>query len=385
MPTRSLILAAIILLTTNLNATSLRDRVGVAHAGGKYTVGSHHSDYLTEGAQLIRYGLGSRVIKLWLAREPAQMYSFNSPAWQESRIENDLTRVAGHEYFQNVFAMPFSTYILVVDAPHLVWFGDGMSKEEEQAEERVFYDLTRYLIQTYSGSGKTFILQNWEGDWLLHLDGATKTIRDDREPSPIAVAGMIRWLNARQRGVSRAREELAHVSNVTVKHAVEVNQVWRAKFEPWRITVTNDVLPAVNADMYSYSAWEASADLTGLMLVEMLAWLDDRTPGQGNIYVGEYGAPENSFGSGEHSSRVVAQTHAALDWGAAYVIYWQIYCNEFAEGSGPEHPGAILNSDMRGFWLVRPDGTRSPAWHFLRSLLRPAAAPVVRMRPERAN
>src|SRR5687767_13565614 len=135
---RSLVLTAIALLTSNIGATSLRDRVGVAHAGGKYTVGSKHPDYLTEGAQLIRYGLGSRVIKLWLAREPARMYAFNSPSWQESRIENDLTRVASHEYFRNVFSMPFSTYILVADAPYLVWFGDGMNQEEEQAEERVF-------------------------------------------------------------------------------------------------------------------------------------------------------------------------------------------------------------------------------------------------------
>ena len=43
-----------------------------------------------------------------------------------------------------------------------------------------------------------------------------------------------------------------------------------------------------------------------------------------------------------------------------YIIYWQLYCNEFL------NPDAVapvtLNSDMRGFWLIKPDGTKS--WHY---------------------
>ena len=356
---------SILLWSAVSNGAELHDRIGVAHAGGKYSLATDDRDYLSEGARQIRYGLGSRVIKLWLTRRPASLYAFNSPWWVNDTLSAQLTTVADHMYYRQVFSMPFTTIILVVDAPDYVWFGNGITREEEAAEERAFYELTRYLMGTYAGSGKTFILQNWEGDWLLRLN-----VNVNDEPSAMAVEGMTRWLNARQRGVERARAELANLDGVTVRHAVEVNQVWMAKNQPSRASVTNDVLPFVNADMYSYSAWEASGDLTGRLLREMLTYIDEKTVGTGNVYVGEYGAPENS--SRDYLSRIVALTNAALEWGAPYVIYWQLYCNEFAETNSVSRFGGVLNSDMRGFWLVRPDGTHSPAWDFLRGLIRQA-------------
>ena len=355
--------------TAGAAATSLRDRIGVAHAGGKYTLDDER-DYLNEGAHRIRYGLGSRVIKLWLTRKPASLYTFNSPWWIDAPLSADLTTVAHHMYYRQVFSMPFSTFILVVDAPDHVWFGNGMRAEEEHAEERAMYELTRFLMERYAGSGKTFILQNWEADWLLRLG-----VSHSDEPSRLAIDGMIRWLNARQRGVERARQELAHLSGVTVKHAVEVNHLLRAKHEPWRVSVTNDVLPSVNADMYSYSAWEASS---AAMLGEMLTYLDAQTAGSGNIYVGEFGAAEND--GDDHLKRIAALTKGALEWGAAYIIYWQLYCNEFAFETRASQ-GRLRNSDMRGFWLVRPDGSKSPAWDFLRSLMVRDVRPLVR-RPD---
>jgi hypothetical protein len=353
-----------VILAASAGAAPLRDRIGVAHAGGKYSVAAGGRDYLNEGAQLIHDDLGSRVIKLWLTRRPASSYALNSPLW-EGTLE-DLVSVAAHPYYQQVFSMPFTTYILVVDAPDDVWFGDGMSPVEEATEERALYELTRYLMRTYAGTGKTFILQNWEADWLVRLAVSSDTL-DDRDPPPVTVNGMVRWLDARQRGVERARKRMASTTGVTVKHAIEVNHVWRAKYQPWRVSVTDDVLPGVQADMYSYSAWEIGDDPTGERLKEMLAFLDERTPGTGNIYVGEYGAAENVRGSAVHLSQVAAHTQAALDWGAAYVVYWQTFCNEFASATPPE--GTVLNGDMRGFWLVRPDGTKSPVWFYLRDLL----------------
>lgn len=372
---RSAILAGAVLLSAlAADAASLRDRVGVAHAGGKYGVATGGRDYLGHGAQLASE-LGTRVIKLWLTRRPAGTYPLNSPLWPEGPLPNDLVSVADHVYYRQVFSMPFTTIILVVDAHDDVWFGDGMSPVEESTEERAFHDLTRYLMKKYEGSGKTFILQNWEGDWLVRLNGGTGTF-SDRDPPDIAVDGMARWLNARQRGVERARNRLTSVTGVAVKHAVEVNHVWRAKYQPWRVSLTDDILPVVRADMYSYSAWETGDDPSGERLKEMLTFLDARTSGSGNIYVGEYGAPENVHGSAMHLSQVAAQTRAALDWGAAYVVYWQLFCNEFTADTPPPGYPAVLNQDMRGFWLLRPDGTRSPVWFFLRDLLAQPAEPV---------
>jgi hypothetical protein len=361
---RTILLFAVVISSFALRADSLRDVIGVAHVAGRYSTSNDDEgrDFLSEGARRIRFELGSRVIKLWLTNEPASDYPFHSPLWQSIQHANSVTEVIAHPYYRRVLSMPFSTIILMI--PNSVWFHDGLSAQEEFLEERLFYELTWHLMTTYRETGKTFVLQNWEGDWLLRMDNQGRPLPDAADPSPLAVAGMIRWIAARQRGVEGARAYLAqYYTGVTVKNAVEVNHLRRAKDDPSRITVANHVLPFVRADLYSYSAWE-SGDPTGQMLTEMLTFLDERASGENNIYVGEYGLPENDFGTAEHLHSVVAMTEAALEWGALYLVYWQIYCNTFA---GQDPHGPPLNSDMRGFWLIRPDGTRSPVWDYFRS------------------
>jgi hypothetical protein len=45
-----------------------------------------------------------------------------------------------------------------------------------------------------------------------------------------------------------------------------------------------------------------------------------------------------------------------MGWGARWIVYWQLYCNEPARVYTTERP---INRDMRGFWLVRPDGVKT--------------------------
>jgi hypothetical protein len=37
-------------------------------------------------------------------------------------------------------------------------------------------------------------------------------------------------------------------------------------------------------------------------------------------------------------------------------VYWQLYCNE------SRREPVRNNDDVRGFWLLRPDGSRSAMW-----------------------
>src|SRR5260370_26899327 len=74
------------------------------------------------------------------------------------------------------------------------------------AEEQEFYGLTKYLYATFAGSGKTFILKNWEGDWA-GLKGFDPTA----DISPTMIYALTNWLVARQKGVSRARNESGKV------------------------------------------------------------------------------------------------------------------------------------------------------------------------------
>ncbi|MBW8875297.1 MAG: hypothetical protein JF614_10075 [Acidobacteria bacterium] len=348
--------AALLLLLTLLpaaGAVEIRDVLGVSHAAGKYNFSDE--DYLNEGADQI-LDLGSRVIKVFV--DPAQMdelYRFNSN-W--SPLTTDVVELVQRPYFQQLFAKPFFTIILEIPPAPLVQLDDGLTAEEAAAERDQMYRLARYLLTAYAGSGKTFILQNWEGDHLLHAGLPAGTA-----PGPARIQGMIDWWNARQGGVQAARHEL-RPRNVDVAHACEVNFLGAAM--QGKVTATNDVLPFTRCDLYSYSSWDVGFDPGEL--VRALDYLESKAPasrrfGRQNVYLGEYGMAKNTGTSEEErTERIRELTEAALGWGVRYAVYWQVYCNEPV----PEHlAGRPKNSDMRGFWLVRPDGLRARMWNVL--------------------
>ena len=62
-----------------------------------------------------------------------------------------------------------------------------------------------YFCSKYKGTGKTFVLANWEGDWAVR---GTTDRSPKSDPTPPRIANMIRWFNARQEGVERARKEI---------------------------------------------------------------------------------------------------------------------------------------------------------------------------------
>lgn len=359
------LLAMLPLLVNGLTAAPVADRplsgaVGVSHVAGTYSFTDE--DFLNEGANAL-LGMGCRVIKVWFMRGSQQRYPHHS-AWPEVRT---LVELAQAPYFRDLFAKPFSTFILETYAPgrddH--YYKRGMSPEQVRREEQDLYELTRHLLTTYRGSGKTFVLQNWEGDWSLR--GLPP---DDREPTPQAVRGMIDWLNARQAGVERARAESPD-AGCTVLHAAEVNHVVRAMARDGTTTVTNDVLPHTRCDLYSYSAY----DVPGYEPAQFraaLAYLAEQAPDSGlfggrNVYLGEYGAPENVVGGPERQRELVrSATRTALDFGCPYVIYWQLYCNEPTKAPATRPTSA----DQRGFWLIRPDGSRPPVTRYFEDLWR---------------
>jgi hypothetical protein len=75
------------------------------------------------------------------------------------------------------------------------------------------------------------------------------------------------------------------------------------------------------------------------------------------------GAPE-----GQRFERIRQLMEAALGWGVRYAVYWEVYCNEALQ----TYSGRPTNQDLRGFWLIRPDGQKAPMWDSLAAQL-PAA------------
>lgn len=355
-----LLFAAAFFSASAASAVDARDVLGVAHAAGLYNFTDE--DFLNEGADRI-LELGSRVIKVFFVPPTIQqLYPFNSD-WYPT--PTDVVDLAQRPYVKELFAKPFSTYFLVITpVSGYPQFLDGLTPGEAAAERDQMYRLAKYLLTTYAGSGKTFVLQNWEGDHLLHQGLPAGAV-----PDPVRIQGMIDWWNARQDGVEQARQEVGS-HGVQVLHAAEVNFLSDAM--AGKVTATNNVIPHTHCDLYSYSSWDVG--YVPDQLTKALDYLESKAPdnklfGRYNLYLGEYGmAKDQGTSDGARFERIRELMEAALGWGVRYALYWQVYSNVALQ----TYTGRPGDADLAGLWLIRPDGVRAPVWDSL-SFQLPAA------------
>ena len=339
----------------------LRDIIGVTHVDGKYHLTDE--DFLNEGADQI-LALGSRVIKVWF-HNPRKSYSYNSQ-WPET---NSLVEIAQTKYFEKLFDKPFTTYIMMCFSTgrSAAYWRKGITAEQKLDEQRQFYELTKYLLTKYRGTGKTFVLQHWEGDWLIRGNYDRKA-----DPTPKAISGMIGWLNARQEGVNQARKEFG-TNGIWVYHAAEVNRVV-STMKQGRPNMVDKVLPHTKLDLVSYSAWDATAEYpeNPQILSEALDFIAKNMPdsiafGDKNVYLGEFGIPQNQYPLEKIKKVITGSVETVLNWGCPYIVYWQLYCNELKDDK--QKPPVKSNDAVRGFWLIRPDGSKTWTWDYFYGLL----------------
>lgn len=342
---------------TLLAAPPAADVLGVTHIGGRYHLTD--GDYLNEGAdQLLE--LGCRVIKLHFSpsvnhNNVEQAYRFGPP-WPRTTT---LVELADTPFFRAVFDKPFETYVLWAYPGGNHGWREGLSPADAAAESEQMEALTRLLLSRYRGTNKTFILSHWEGDWSIRprTDPAL-------EPTPTAIQGMVDWLRARQAGVDRARAAVGE-EGVRVWHAAEVNLVART-VRDGAPNVVNTVLPQVELDLVSYSAYDSQndPDLLRQCLECIARHARTKAPLARDVFVGEFGWPENEVPRDRAEPLLRGAWQTAREWGCPWIIYWQLYCNE------PRREPVTGNDDLRGFWLVKPDGSRSWVGSWLAELLR---------------
>ncbi|MBI5393778.1 MAG: hypothetical protein HZA91_00625 [Verrucomicrobia bacterium] len=339
-----------------------RARVGAAHVAGKYHL--TRKPFLIEGAEKL-LELGARLGKFWFMPDGAQSsYPFNSQ-WGSYA---SLAELARSDYFQQLFALPFETIILEAQSPvEHRWQQAGLGDDFYEAVTREFYYLTAHFYRAYRDRPLTIVLQHWEGDWMLRGSGKSwnPPPADWRE----RCERMQHWLAARQAGVTKARAENGRSAKCRVAHAAEVNRV----ADLWRgiPTMTEHVLPGVELDLVSYSAYDSLAD--PMKLWDAIAEIrrHARTGplfGKGAVYVGEIGIPENEQTENltERWDQFMGVMLAAR---VHYVAHWELYCNEFA-GKPSEPPKTPVTNPklMRGFWLVKPDGSLSESGKYFAAL-----------------
>jgi hypothetical protein len=348
------------------------ERSGSAHLFAVYDFGTECS--LNEGARRLQ-AMGTRTIKVALY-DAARYYKFGACDWSSVPATATPSQIAQTAEYRALFAMEFSSYAMMTySSLGLDYWLTGVSDAQCALETREMQDLATTLLQSYRGSGKEFVIQNWEGDWAIR----GRSRNPDDLPTATAVAGMTRWINCRQAGIEAARTSIA--SDVKVLQGCEVNLVQRA-LARLPGTLINDVIPRTDCDLVSYSAWDsvgaAAAGDTAAGKVALTSALDliaSRAPppdaytraalGKAfprNVYVGEYGWPENATSSAQADYVIRTATETALDWGARWAFYWQLYDNELVDPRLTTRP---TNRDVNGYWLIKPDGTRSLAGDYL--------------------
>jgi hypothetical protein len=321
--------------------------------------------HLTEKTRLVETAqamvdMGSNVVKFEAG--PGALNAYQLPANPAIKSLTDLFTL--EPSYQTVLAMPFDYY--------LVWAyplgtakscREAWTEEDRQREYREMYDLTRYLLERFNGTNKTFLLGHWEGDWVL-LGGYDI----NADPKPESVTGMIDWLNLRQRAVDDALRDTPH-QGVRVFHYTEVNLVHKAA--AGRTSVCNSVLPKTNVDMVSYSSYD-SLDLTKGFpemrdrMKTALDYIAAKLPAKEldwsapRVFIGEYGFPLRQVYSPkkqEEASREVIR--AGLEWGCPFILYWEIYDNEMEEGS----------EKTSGFWMIDNHGVVQPVYRMHRQCI----------------
>ncbi len=340
-----------------------RSRVGATHVDGKYHL--TREPFLLEGARKL-LELGTRLGKFWFLPESiARSYPYNS-RWGEYSTLLDLARA---DYFQQLFALPFATLFLEAHArSENAWLRPDQPARFYETLTQEYYEVAAYWYKTFRERDLTIVLQHWEGDWLLRGKGGA-TWNPPPDDWRRRCESMQRWLQARQAGVAKARQEYGQGARLRVAHAAEVNRV----ADLWKgiPTMTQHVLPGVELDLISYSCYDglASPGTLWKCLAEIRKYA--RTGplfGPGAVCVGEIGIPEN-----DQPEKLVDRWDeylgVLLAAKVSHIIHWELYCNEY-RAQAPKPPPAVVTDPAacRGFWLVKPDGSLSQSGRYLHAL-----------------
>lgn len=340
-------------------------KVGVAHSAGKYTWPSGSGTQFGDGCSAIR-NAGFRVLKVYCTKNYLTDYPLQT-SW--SSTPTSLKTLADTTQFVTELSKDWSTIVMTCFTfanGATNWWRVNPSAAAFEAEYAEMRELAEYLLETYSGSGKTFVLQNWEGDWagMDSFEVETYVARPyiDRYAA---------FLGVRQRAIEDARKAVA--SDCRVLMAIEVNRVNDTRVKPHLRRILRDISQRVTPDVVSYSAYDSTivdqgswgATLSGWqtatvpMLTKCLQAIKQAWPGV-PIQIGEFGFPEGpELPPGRDVGAMIQTVYdVCLAQGVETLIYWQVFGNDELS------PGVL-----RGLYTVKPDGTPSVAGLKLASLV----------------
>lgn len=290
---------------------------------------------------------GYTTIRLELSVAYAQKY--NQTPWgtpgtmAELLAESSMDAVVGDAAIERVQFSMFSLAYPQNNPWAYHWY-----KSAADLLEQEFYDACVFLRDQYAGTGKEFILSNWEGDWQL-LNGMTRFF-------PVPYLRVRTYRDWHRRRLRAMRKAIADTSgDVTLRYALEANRVR----DLYSLRLIPDVLPFIPFDpsdcLVSLSHYEAiegwtegintTSALQADIVTKMTAIFNrvrEFAPVGTPIIIGEYAWPALAPYFAPIGFDMIALHgtvyDTALALGCEGINYWQLCDNEEYPPPGSGQP-----------------------------------------------
>ena len=275
--------------------------------------------------------LGSNIFKTTIT--PKQLKNYGYKPSDATDIMDVMQLIPDYD---KIFEMDFKYFFFWLHTATGIEWKQGISKKQEKMLYKEMYDFTTYMLKKYNNTGKTFMIGNWEGDWLLHGEG-----NRDQTPSKETVDNMTKWLQIRQRAIADAKSKSKSV-NVNVYYYIEVNLVLKGL--NGGTCITSHILPNVDVDFVSYSSYESSkkkdyqankeALTKALNYIESQLKPKEGLPFKRRVFIGEYGGqafedkPETFLKQFDNIKDIM---QISLEEDLPFTLHWQLYNNEYSK------------------------------------------------------
>lgn len=293
-------------------------QTGVTFWGGQIQ-GITPSAMIGEG-EILAEKLGVHAIGIVLSSMSDQDYSNGSCI-----LNPTLASLANRADFKALLADPqFSTVLIVAsdgasqpDCNTKYYYSPSFFTSANTAlVEHEYTDLANILKQYQN---KTFIIQNWEADNDIYCGDSHNAKPGDCPHVSDKIAGYIDWMNAKIAGVTAA-----HASNVKV--ALEFNDV-HTLANNGMSDALNAIVPYINADYYSYSAYE-STNISSQQFSSDIDYIRSILTKYGKnpdaLMIGEVGVSNTQYEIDGGASRLLSDLAVAQQKNIPYAFVWNL-------------------------------------------------------------
>ena len=314
--------------------------LGTQGIGGYYKFTDESA--LIEQAKHIR-AMGSNILKISLGKKSQKVYGLPI-----KKVKSTKELFLSNKDYKIVFDMDFKFIFTWVHSLTQIQWKKGINKKEEQILYNEMYEFVSYLLKEYNNSGKTFMIGNWEGDWLLHPEYNRKITPPKKD-----VKNMTKWFQIRQKAIDDAKKKTKH-KNVQIYHYIELNLALKGM--KGEVCIAENILPKVDIDLVSYSSYEAikkrNFEEKTKTLTAIFNYLEKQLkpkkdiPFKRRVFIGEYGYHANinnpqSFINQHNETKEIMQIALALD--LPFALHWQMYNNEYDKKTGRSKEMSLVN------------------------------------------